>query len=52
MKQILLGKVVLGFPKPLEYTDLFFLPALWPSSLQWKEPNVMLSPDIFLDGMV
>jgi len=24
----LLGRVVLGFPKPLEYTDFFFLPAL------------------------
>jgi len=23
-----LGRVVLGFPKPLEYTNFFFLPAL------------------------
>jgi len=40
----LLGRVVLGFPKPLECIDSVFLPTLWPSSLQWKEPNVVLSP--------
>ena len=41
----LLGRVVLGFPKPLECTDSVFLPALWPSGLQWREPNVVLSLD-------
>ena len=51
LKQILLGRVVLGFPKPLGvHRFFFFLPALWPLGLQWKEPNVLLSLDRFLYG--
>ena len=51
LKKIFLVRVVLGFPKPLGVHRLFFfLAALWPLGLQWKEPNVMLSPERLLYG--
>jgi len=43
--------VVLGFPKPLEYTDSWPYQIFDLLGLQWKEPNVVLYPNSSPSGM-
>ena len=46
----LIGRVVLGFPKPLGVHSLVLPTSSVTLGLQLKDPTVMLNPDRFLYG--